>query len=169
MPSIIQMMENCDLLVFAAPVYFDTMASDMKKMFERLMPTLGPVFEYRDKRTYHLPTSTKLPEAINILLCGNPERQCLESISKTLGRIIKNMQGKILGEFLFPSSHLAVTNPELLAGQIKALTKAGKEIVSSGRISRQTISAANREYIKDPEAIIDQMNQIFQELRNQNL
>lgn len=166
MQLIIKKMQDSDLLVLAAPVYFDTMPSDMKRMFERLMPTLGPVFEFRKGRTYHLPVNSKKLNVVTISLCGNPEKKCLESIGATFRRIIDNMEWQLLGEFLFPSSHLAVTHPELLAGQLDALTEAGKESVSGHGISKEIIAAANRDYIEDPSAVIQQMNQIFQDLKD---
>lgn len=168
MQSFLEKMEDADLLVLAAPVYFDTMPSDMKRMFERLMPTLGPVFEFRDGRTYHLPVSAKKPDIVSISLCGNPERQCLESLSRTINRIVKNMQGQLLGEFFFPSSHLAAVHPELLADQLDALARAGEEIATEGVISKVTIDDVNAEYIDDPAEVIEQMNQAFKALSKRN-
>ena len=166
MPSIIRKLADSDLLVLSVPVYFDTLPSDTKKMFERLMPILGPVFEFRKGRTYHPPATHKKLDVVNIALCGNPERACLESISRTVGRIIDNMGWGLLGEFFFPSSHFALVHPELLATQLDALAKAGEEAVSAGGISRTTIKAANKEYIEDPAAVIEQMNAAFQELKS---
>jgi len=168
MQALIDKIENSDLLVLASPVYFDTMPSDMKKMFERLMPTLGPVFEFKNGRTYHKTTSSKKQQVVSILLCGNPERECLDSIKGTFQRIFNNTGGQILGEFLFTSSSLAVSHPELLANQFEALTEAGKEVVSLNKINSETIKEANTEYIADYEADITQKNKMFKELREQN-
>ncbi len=168
MEMIIEKIESSDLLVFGGPVYFDTMSSDMKRMFERLMPILGPVFEFRDGRTYHLTTSGKKYKVVSIMLCGNPERECLKSIGGTFRRIVNNMGGDILGEFNFPSSGMVVSRPELLTDQLEALTEAGEDIVQKNMISPELIARVNSEYIDDPAKDIEQKNKMFQRWKSQN-
>ena len=160
--------QKADLLLLAAPVYFDTMPSDMKRLFERLMPTLGPVFEFRDGRTYHLTTGTRFPDTVTILLSGNPERESLTSISKTFRRIVKNMGGHLKGEFLFPSSQMAVDHADHLRGQLDALERAGREIVVHNSIGQETLEMANREYISDMMADIESKNRAFAKMMKQN-
>lgn len=162
MASVIEKMEEADLMVWAAPVYFDTAPSNMQKMFERLMPMLGPVFEYRNGRTYHLPRSGKKHNVVSILLCGNPERESLACLSKSFRRIATNMGGCLKGEFLFPSSYLVAAHPQRVAKQLDALNSAGKEIASNNRVSKETLSGANQAYIDDPVAIIEEKNRYFQ-------
>ncbi len=165
MSSVIKMIEEADLLLFVAPVYFDTMTSHMKKLMERFMPFLGPVFEYKNNRTFHKPLKKMNLNVVNILLSGNPERESLNSISGTLKRIVKNMEWNFINELFFTSSHLTVSNPELLEEQFKALTNGGKEIVLEKQISSETVDSINRNYIDDPEVVIDQMNQHFQDIK----
>ena len=110
MPNFREAMDEADLLLMAAPVYFDSMPSDMKRIFERFMPLLGPVFEFREGRTYHLNSAGKELNTVVILLCGNPERESLASTQATFRRIIKNMHWNLAGEFLFPSSQMVVSH-----------------------------------------------------------
>lgn len=165
MSSLINQIEEADFLVIAAPVYFDSMPSDIKRMFERLMPILGPVFEFRNGRSYHLTAKKQKLNIVAILLCGNPEREALQSISANFRRIAKNMRWHLSGEFFFSASHLVLTQPELLAKQLDALTKAGKEAVTQNKISKATQDIINTEYIHDPTIIIEEMNRVFQALK----
>ena len=165
MESIIQKMEAADLLIFACPVYFDSMPSDMKKMIDRLRVTLDAFFEFRDGRTYHLKNSEKRQSVVLIFTAGNPERESLVSISRVFNRIVDNMGWQLEGEFHFPASHLLAAEPELLSAQLEALTKSGQEFVSQGKICKEIIEAVNREYIEDPEATLSQMTQTILKMR----
>ncbi len=161
MQFIIDMMETADLLVLASPVYCDTMTSTMKKVFERLMPTYGPVFEFRNGRTYHVRNNKGKTRAIAISISGDPEMESFASISKTFKRIITQMEGYLLGEFYFSASHLIITQPECVTSQLEAVRNAGKEIVVEGRIREETIVKANREYVDDPESVVKQITQVL--------
>ncbi len=166
MESIILKMEEADLLIFASPVYFDSMSSNLKKMIERLRSTLDAFFEFRDKRTYHLKTNKTKQKAVTIFTAGNPEKESFVSISRIFNRIIDNMGVQFAGEFHFPASHLLISDPKLLASQLEAVTMSGKEIVSKGNIRKELLEKANREYIDDPRITLQQMTQMILKRRN---
>jgi len=161
---VLRKMERADLLLLAAPVYFDTMPGAMKQMFERFMPALGPRFEFRNGRTYHLTTRDTMRDVATIILSGNPERESLRSLQGTFRRIVDNMGGRLVGEFLFPSSQMVADHADDLRGQLRALERAGREAVLHGRISQETLSAANKEYITDFQADIAGKNRAFKEM-----
>jgi len=152
-------------LVFASPVYFDSMSSSMKKMIERLRPTYGADFEFRNGRTYHLRTNQKDQKAVIISTAGNPERESFTSIGRVFKRIIDNMGAQLIGEFYFPDSHRIVTQSESLAGQLDAVAQAGKEFAESGTISEELIARANKEYVDDPERAAHEKTRMILEMR----
>ena len=168
MESIIQKMDRADLLVFASPVYFDSMSSNMKKMIERLRSTLGACFELRNGRTYHLRIKEKTQSVVTIFTAGNPERESFISISRIFGRIMDNMGWQLEGAFHFPASHLLVTEPELLSDQLETVAMCGQEIVTKGKISPDLLEAANREYIVDPAMTLHHMTQMILKMRIEN-
>lgn len=165
MGSLLLKMEEADLLVFACPVYFDSMPSDMKKMFERLRSTLDAFFEFRNGRTYHLRGLTKEQKAVTLFTAGNPERETFITMSRSFHRIIDNMGWQLAGEFLFPASHLLVMKPGRLANQLKAVGMAGQEFASTGKIKKTLLHEANREYIDKPEVTLQQMTEMILEMR----
>jgi multimeric flavodoxin WrbA len=168
MGSIIQKMEKADLLIFASPVYFDSIPSNMKKMIDRLRVTLDAFFEFREGRTYHLKRSKKKQNVILIFTAGNPERESFISISRVFNRIINNMGWQLEGEFHFPASHLLVVEPGLLSTQLEAVTISGQQLVSEGKISKEVLEAANREYIDNPETTLHHMTQMILKMRKDN-
>ena len=168
MGSIIQKIEGADMLVFASPVYFDSIPSDMKKMIDRLRVTLDAFFEFREGRTYHLKSKKKKQNVILIFTAGNPERESFVSISRVFNRIIDNMGWQLEGEFHFPASHLLVAEPELLSTQLEAVTRGGQQFGSEGKVSPKVLEAANREYIDDPETTLRHMTQMILKMRKDN-
>ncbi len=167
MGHVLEAIQTADLLVFAVPVYFDTMPSDLKTLIDRFMPTLGPKFKFREGRTYHLPMNSSPRDVVTILLCGNPELESLHSLRGTFRRFIANMGHRLKGEFLFPSSQMVVDNAAELQGQLKALSRAGEEIVKQQTISEATCDAVNRMYVTDYAADIAHKNKTFAALIRQ--
>ncbi len=165
MGSIIKKMEEADLLVFASPVYFDSMSSNMKKMIERLRSTLDAFFEFRNGRTYHLKSHKKRQKVVSIFTAGNPERESFVSIRRVFNRIIDNMGWQLQGELCFPASHFLVAEPGLLSDQLEAVTMCGQEFASEGKISKELLEIANREYVDDPEKTLQHMTQTILKMR----
>ena len=165
MKSVVTKMDQADLLVFASPVYFDSMTSNMKKMIERLRSTLDAFFEFRDGRTHHIRRSGKDQRVVLIFTAGNPEKESFVSISRIFRRIIDNMGWRLEGELRFPASHLLATDPGLMVNQIEAVTMCGKEAVLKGSISENLLKAANKEYIENPESTLRHMTRTILDMR----
>lgn len=165
MPRVIEGMAASDLLVFASPVYVDNMTGQMKSMFDRFVAYTQPFFEFEGMRSYHPRVSSRNPKVVAVSVCGFPEREHFEAISLTFRRICQNMRADLLGELYFPASSLIASDPELVAGQLEAVEKAGREAVTAGSIAPETIEAANREYVDDPQKVGEQINEMFHNLR----
>ena len=165
MQSVIAKMDAADLLVLACPIYFDSMPSMMKKMLERLRSTLTADFEFRNGRTYHAKIHPKQHKAVTIFTAGNAEDESFVSISRIFTRIVDNMGGRLAAEFRFPSSHLFMTQPDLLTGQLNALGAAGKEFAAKGLISDDLLKNAHRAYFDDPVAVTRDKTRMILEMR----
>ena len=165
MPSLIGRIGEADLVVFASPVYVDGMTGQMKKMFDRFVSYAEPFLIFEGKRTYHPGRVSRHMSAVVISVCGFPEREHFQAISLHFKRIFQNMHAELLGEFYFPASSMFVSNPDAVAPQFEALEKAGLEAAENGNISPEIIEAANREYVLDPRAFGEQINELFHDLR----
>lgn len=167
MALIIEKIEAADLLIFANPVYFDSMPSHMKKLVERLRSTLDAYFELRNGRTFHLKTTADKKGALTLFTAGNPERESFVTISRIFKRIIDNMGWQLEGELCFPASHLLAAEPERLSGQLEAVTACGAVFASEGTIDPTLLAAANKEYIDDPEETLYHMTRMILKMRQE--
>ncbi|MBG0777087.1 MAG: flavodoxin family protein [Desulfovibrionaceae bacterium] len=169
MGEVIARLEAADLLVLASPVHFDGLPSALQKMVERLRVLLGARFEYRDGRTHHLRRAPGARRRRAVVLCtaGNPERESFVTIRRALRRILGAMEWEPAGEFLFPASHLLAAEPDLLAGQLHALERAGEAFAATGSIGPDLLAAANREYVDDPAAVLRQMTETILRIRDE--
>lgn len=168
MQYIISKMENCDLIVFASPVYFDSMSSNLKKMIERLRVTLDAYFEFRNGRTYHLKTNEKKQKVITLFTAGNPEQESFTSIKRIFDKIIDNMGWKQEAQFLFPASHLLAAKPDLLSSQLEALYKCGQQFALENKIDKNLVEKANESYVNDPKETLKEMTQTILQIRKEN-
>lgn len=165
MPELMQRVTGADLAVFACPVYVDGMTAQMKTMFDRLVTYTPPFFEYEGDRSYHPSNSQGRGKVVIISTCGFPERRHFDPIALHFKRICENMRADILGEFFFPASSLIATDPRMVETNLEALTRAGREIVAEGMMSPGTVAAANSDYVKDPEAVVQRINEVFHAVR----
>lgn len=169
MPMIALKYAMSDLLVFACPVYVDGMTSHMKKMFERFLCYSPPFVEYVDHRTVHpkAEADVKDHKVVAISTCGFPEREHFEALSLHYKRLCQNLHAQLIGEFYFPGSSILTTDPSVAAEQLDAVERAGQEALATGTISDGTIETANREYIDDPVAFDELLNEQFHSLRKE--
>lgn len=165
MPKIFQQMKLADVFVFATPVYVDNMTSQMKKMFDRLVSISEPFFEFEGDRSYHPKVVNHELKAVVISTCGFPEREHFDAISLTFRRICANMRARLLGEFYFPASSMLASKPQKVEPQLSAVERAGAELAKTGEISKETITAANREYVEDYRTFCNEMNEFFHKVR----
>jgi len=165
MPGLMRKLSSSDLMVFASPVYMDGMTGQMKTMFDRFCAYTPPFFEIEGQRSYHPRVSDRDPKVVVISTCGFPELEHLEAIALHFKRICANMRADILGEFYFPASSLIASDPALVEPNLRAVERAGREAVEAGAISPETVEVANLDYVGDPVAFNEKINEIFHALR----
>jgi multimeric flavodoxin WrbA len=165
MAGLMATVTGADLAVFASPVYVDGMPAQFKAMFDRLAAFTPPFFEYSEDRSYHESTTDVRGKVVIVSTCGYPERRHFDPISLHLSRICENMRADVLGEFYFPASSLIATDPEMVEPNLEAVERAGRELVETGNISEGTVAEANADYVKDPESVVEHINDIFRAVR----
>lgn len=166
MPELMERLSGADLAVLASPVYVDGMTAQMKTMFDRFVTYTQPFFEYVGDRSYHPVEDTDRTGRIVIMsTCGFPERTHFDPIALHFERICENMRATVLGGFYFPAASLIASDPEIVEPNLRAVERAGREVVEDGAISAGTIEEANADYVKDPEAVGERINEIFRAVR----
>jgi multimeric flavodoxin WrbA len=170
MPIVALKYAAADLEVFACPLYVDGMTSYMKKMFERFLCYSPPFVEYTGHRTIHPKAEADLKDhkVVVISTCGFPEREHFQALSLHYKRLCENLHAELIGELYFPGSLVLTTDSSVAAEQLDAVERAGGEAVSTGKISEDTLQAANRDYIDDPVAHGELLNEEFHRLRRES-
>lgn len=164
-PEIMEKIGFANLLVLASPVYVDGMTAQMKAVFDRMITFTPPFFELVGNRSYHPIVHENRPPVVAISTCGFPERLHFDPIGLHFERICQNMRVDLLGQIQFPGSSIIATDPPVVEDNLAAVEAAGREAVESGAISEATLEAANRDYIPDPAAFDDKINEVFHLLR----
>lgn len=165
MPELVAKASSADLAVFASPVYVDGMTAQMKAMFDRFVAYTPPFFEYLGERSYHPPSSMSRGKVVIVSACGFPERRHFDPIALHFERICENMRADVMGAFYFPAASLIASDPDMVEANLQAVTRAGREIVENGAINPETLEQANEDYVKDPKAVGERVNEVFRAVR----
>lgn len=165
MTDLMRRLGSADLLVFACPVYVDGMTGQMKTMFDRFLAYTEPFFEFEDGRSYHPRLREGEMPVVLISTCGFPEREHFQAISLHFKRIFANMRAVLLAEFLFPASSLIASDPDIVEPNLRAVERAGREVAETGAVAPETVEVANLEYVADPAAFDEKINEMFHALR----
>ncbi len=145
MKELITKFLNSDIIVFATPLYVDSVSSILKKFLERLLPVVDPHFERVNGETRHVMRFEKYPDFVFISNCAYPEYsqfQVLEHFSKRLARELNTnilleifrTQGELLKEksvFLKP----------ILKKFFKSVENAGYQLIKEGKVDQNIIDS----------------------------
>ncbi len=148
MPSIAQKVRDADLMVFATPVYLDGMTALAKTFLDRLVVFLDPHFEVEQDKLVH-PLREKFPDRFFLVsVCGYPGLLNFDPLVLHMSRVAKNLHSSFCGALLRPgvfSLLLSRKYPEKIDSIMAAISKAGRELVETGRVLAETLEEAAAE------------------------
>ncbi|MEW6349634.1 MAG: flavodoxin family protein [Thermodesulfobacteriota bacterium] len=148
MPSLSEKIRESDLMVFATPVYLDGMTSLAKTFLDRLVVFLDPHFEVKGDGLVH-PLRTKFPEKLFLVsVCGYPGLHNFDPLVLHIKRVAHNLHSSFSGALLRPgvfSLLLSKKYPEKIDGIMAAISKAGEELVQTGKVRAELIERAAAE------------------------
>lgn len=142
MNDFINKFENCDLIVWATPIYFHYCSTHMKILMDRLFVGTVPNFEFKNNKIIH-PTQMKWPK-YQLLLAGTgfPNFKefdqifgCLKLIEGS-GKQMKLIVAlrRITSNLLISDSFRNIKKDNI----ITSLTKAGEEIIKYKKVNKKT-------------------------------
>jgi putative sterol carrier protein len=141
-----------DLIVYATPLYYQTMNSVMSIFRERMLPLSQPFAEKRDgKRVFLL--RHKLPPAVWLSVCALPEKSEFDALSTFLNNT-RHPDVSIVAE-IYRTSSVALecwVFKKTLSDILEATRQAGHELVWSMKISPNTMERITRP-IMDAESL----------------
>ncbi|HYB20060.1 MAG TPA: NAD(P)H-dependent oxidoreductase [Thermodesulfobacteriota bacterium] len=141
MPGLLEKVRDCDILVYATPLYNYSMTSYLKIFKERNLPLLEPYLVkegqvYRHPQRY--PNQRKM---VLVSTCGFPEISHFDALRHIFRKMEKSGVVPLIGELLVPAAELALRQAFLKEKArviFEAAYRAGIEVVREGKISPET-------------------------------
>ena len=148
-----------DLVVYASPLYHFTVNAAMKTFIERTLPVLEPFFRQHEGRTYH-PFRKKHPKAVVLSVAGFPDDAVFDQLSSWVNFIYGEYHptDKALVAEIYRPMAEALTNPyfkDIAADILDATRQAGREIITSGKVSNDTMARVRQPMVENPAAFLE--------------
>lgn len=132
-----------DIVVYACPTYVGDVTGIMKDFVDRTLPLEKPHFtKNKDGIVKHVPRYDKYPRIVLVSNCGFPEQCHFKFFRNTFSYMEMNSEANIIAEIFRGQGELLKTDvPELkpiLDGYKSHLRRAGREVVTDGKLSEET-------------------------------
>jgi hypothetical protein len=141
--------KEADLVVYATPLYHFTVNARLKAFIERTLPAVQPFFVKVKEHTLH-PWRQTPPKAVFLSVAGFPEMNVFDQLSSWV-RFIFGGGGGLVAEIYRPGAE-ALSNPflkEKARDILDASAQAGREIVTSGAVTPETLSRLTQDVVED--------------------
>ncbi|MCF8098105.1 MAG: flavodoxin family protein [Desulfarculaceae bacterium] len=145
MDLVLPLLKQADLLVWAAPVYTDTVSAQTKAVMDRTICSKQP-FLYQDAggRVRH-PKNWDMPSKVMVVsTCSFPEPVNFEPLVATIRAQTANFGGRCLAELCVPGSLAIQMEPTVLEPHLALIAQAGLEVAQEGRVRPGTLAAIKR-------------------------
>jgi multimeric flavodoxin WrbA/putative sterol carrier protein len=147
-----------DLVVYASPLYHFTVNAEMKTFIERTLPVLEPFFLQHNGRTYH-PFRGKPPKIVVLSVAGFPDEKVFDQLSSWVNFIYGGSHSNataLVAEIYRPMAE-ALTTPyfkDIAVDIFDATRQAGREIITSGKVSIDTMARVKQPMVENPAAYL---------------
>jgi multimeric flavodoxin WrbA/putative sterol carrier protein len=155
MPEILQKIRECDIIVYATPLYNYNVTGLFKVFQDRTIPLLDPhIIKVGNahRHPYRYETNRKM---VLISNCGFPDVKHFDGLRKVFHVIEENGSIPLAGELLVPAGEML--KQEFLKGKwartFAALNRAGVELVRDGRVSKEAEEIVQKPIISPDEMI----------------
>ena len=153
MPELLDKVIECDILVYATPLYNYNMTSLLKCFQERLHPLIDPHLVKTGKTYRHPQRYEKSRKMVLISTCGLPEVSHFEGLRQIFRQIEWSSQVQLIGELLMPAAELLKKESlqEKFGVNLQAAYQAGIEVVSEGKISKKVEDQIQKSHLTPDE------------------
>lgn len=140
MPELLDKVIECDILVYATPLYNYNMTSLLKSFQERLLPLIDPHLVKTGETYRHPQRYQKGRRMVLISTCGLPEVVHFRSLRQIFRQIEQSSQMPLIGELLVPAAELLKRESlrEKIQSVLRSAYQAGIEVVLEGKVSKET-------------------------------
>ena len=148
-----------DLVVYASPLYHYTVNAEMKAFIERTLPILEPFFLKHNGRTYH-PLRGKPPSIVVLSVAGLPDEKVFDPLSYWINYIYggSHLEDKVLVAEIYRPMAEALTSPyfkDIAVDILDATRQAGREIITSGKVSNDTMARVTQPMVENTDAFLE--------------
>lgn len=156
MDLVVPLLRQSDLLVWATPVYTDSMSAQLKAVMDRTVCSMQPfLFQDSAQRVRH-PLVWEMPQKTMLVsTCSFPEPVTFEPLIATIRAQAENFGGKCVGELCVPGSIALQMDLAVLEPHLALITQAGVEMAREGRVRPATLAA-----IKRPPLSVDRFREL---------
>jgi len=163
--DILAVFQSVDAVVFATPLYVESMTGLLKTFLDRTLPLKQPYIElYRGECRHPLRAMKEGKKFALIAACGMYELSHLDNLAALFERLALNMHGDLVGRLLRPHAML-LRDPQRAGAKyetvLAACRVAGSELVRQGRVSPGTEQAVAMP-LCDRAAFIEGANRVWE-------
>lgn len=147
--EIIDKILNAELIIYALPLYIDSMPAKLKALLDRCYINQTHVYIPSEGITRHVVRKNSVSYAVLFSVCGFPEIEHFDPLVHTFRNICKNGQTPLIAEILRPGAEFWHKVPECifyLKDILKGFEKAGKNIIEQGKISEDILETISSNY-----------------------
>jgi multimeric flavodoxin WrbA/putative sterol carrier protein len=141
MPGLLERVRNCDILVYATPLYNYNMTAYLKIFQERSLPLLDPHLVKTEDVHRHPQRYPNHRKMVLVSTCGFPEISHFDALRHVFRKIEKAGGVPLIGELLVPAAEMALRQAfikEKARVVLEAAYRAGVEVVRDGKVSPET-------------------------------
>jgi multimeric flavodoxin WrbA/putative sterol carrier protein len=159
MPELLEKVRNCDILVYATPLYNFNMTSLLKAFQERLLPLLDPHLIKAEGAHRHPPRYEINRKIVLISNCGFPEVSHFDGLRQVFRHIERNGGAPIVGELLMPAGELLKQEgmKEKTQDVLQIVCRAGMELIRDGKVSKETEAEIQKPLVS-PDEVAEMAN-----------
>lgn len=164
MTELYDKMLSSDLIVLATPVYAYNVNAMMKNFLDRQLPLSEPFLLYDQKEYYH-PFCAGYPKVVVISASGWHSQIAFRQFSSYFREFYRD---KLIGEIFVGNSHLFMHERNKKDKILKAVQKAGHEIVENGQISPEVISVISQQ-LDSVDVLVEKICSIWKDCQKQKI
>lgn len=167
--EILTQMKEAEIIVFATPLYIESMTGQMKTFLDRTLPLVQPFIEVSDGECRHPLRSIKDGmRFVLVSVCGHYEISQFSALVHTFERIARNLHGKLVARILRPHAML-LRDPDRARREydlvMNALYAAGRELALNGYVDKRLEEQVHMELVSR-DSFVTVANQMWEESLN---
>lgn len=133
--EIINMMDGCDVIIFASPLFFVNISGALKTFIDRLTSAGGDPHKASE-------SNKKSPKYMMVSNCGFPDRSQFDVVSLWINRVAALLRTEVAAEIYTASGHILTRTAEeqkkSRQAYLNLLEECGKEIAGTMKLKEET-------------------------------